>query len=80
MIQWYLQPTRDHIAVVNDNMKAHASVLELNVRRRGKKYSILLFQPELFVRSTKALLGDVLADPGTTMRAIATEMVVPTVT
>jgi len=38
-----------------------------------------LFQPELFVRSTKASLGDVLADPGTTMRAIATEMVAPTV-
>jgi len=38
-----------------------------------------LFQPELFVRSTKASLGDVLADPGTTMRATATEMVVPTV-
>jgi len=69
--QWYLQPTRDHIAVVNDGMKAHASVLELNASRRGKD-SVLFFQPELLVRSTKASLDDVLAGLGTTMRAIAT--------
>ena len=60
-------------------MKAHASALELNASK-GRKNCILLSQPELFVRSAKAALGDVLADPGTTMRAIATEMVVPTVT
>jgi len=69
--QWYLQPTRDHIAVVNDGMKTHASVLELNASRR-RKDSILFFQPELFVRSTKTSLDDVLADLGTTMKAIVT--------
>lgn len=37
-----------------------------------------MLQPELFVRSVKVSLDDVLSDPGTTMRAIATEMVVPT--
>jgi len=37
MNQWYLQPVIDHIAVVNDNMKAHVSVVELNASKGGKK-------------------------------------------
>ena len=69
MNQWYLQPMIDHIAVVDDNMKAHPSVLELNTSKGGKS-STLLFQPGLFVRSTKTSLDDVLADPGTTMKAV----------
>jgi len=37
MGQWHLQPVIDHITVVNNSMKAHVSVLELNARKGGKK-------------------------------------------